>query len=118
MKDQSFYQTINIFNERFTEDFKGNSGQTDKTILYHYKENGGKGSALNKGIELSSGSLIVTIDADCIVHQDAIENFVAHFADPRVMAAVGNVKVGNTTSVVATVQYLEFLDQKVGGYFA
>lgn len=80
-----------------------------KTLQYYYKENGGKGSALNKGIELASGDIIITIDADCIVHKDAIQNFVAHFVDPSVMAAVGNVKIENTSSFLGTLQYLEFL---------
>ncbi len=80
-----------------------------KRLIYFYKENGGKGTALNKGIELSSGEIIITIDADCLVHPRAIEKFVIQFVDPQVMAAVGNVKVGNTNSFVSVVQYLEFL---------
>lgn len=91
------------------KEFIKNSKTNGKTIIYEYKENGGKGSALNKGIELSSGEIIVTIDADSIANKDAIRNFVAHFADKSIMAAVGNVKIGNTTSIIATVQYLEFL---------
>jgi poly-beta-1,6-N-acetyl-D-glucosamine synthase len=80
-----------------------------KSILYHYQENAGKGRALNKGIELSSGEIIVSVDADCIAEPNAIRNFVSRFADPNVMAAVGNVKIGNTSSIIGTVQYLEFL---------
>jgi len=91
--------------KEFIRNFKSNG----KTIIYEYKENGGKGSALNRGIELSSGDIIVTIDADSIADKGAIKNFVAHFADRSVMAAVGNVKIGNTNSIIATVQYLEFL---------
>lgn len=80
-----------------------------KSIVYHYQENGGKGKALNAAIGLSSGEIIVSIDADCYVTPAAIENFVKYFADPTIMAAVGNVKIGNTDTVVGTVQYLEFL---------
>ncbi len=80
-----------------------------KTIRYFYKENGGKGSALNKGIEIATGEIIVTIDADCMVEEHAIRRFVAHFADPETMAAVGNVKIANTPSFLVTMQYLEFL---------
>ena len=53
--------------------------ENTKKIVYHYKENGGKGSALNKGIELSSGEIILTVDADGIVDKDAVKNFVAYF---------------------------------------
>jgi len=78
-------------------------------IVYRYKENGGKGLALNKGIELSRGEIIVSIDADCALLPSTIGNFVRHFKDPRVMAAVGNVKIGNTEHFLGMLQNLEFL---------
>lgn len=78
-------------------------------IVYHYKQNGGKGAALNTAIELSRGDILMSIDADCLVLPDTIKNFVRHFADPKVMAAVGNVKVGNTKTIIGVIQYLEFL---------
>jgi biofilm PGA synthesis N-glycosyltransferase PgaC len=81
----------------------------NRRLVYRYKNNGGKGSALNEGIRLSTGAIIVTIDADCYVTSTAIENFVKNFVDPKVMAAVGNVKIGNTSTVIGTLQYLEFL---------
>lgn len=78
-------------------------------IIYKYKKNGGKGKALNDGIALSTGDIILSIDADCVLLPDTVGNFVAHFEDPKVMAAVGNVKVGNQRSILETLQYLEFL---------
>lgn len=83
--------------------------ENTKKITYHYKENGGKGSALNKGIELSSGEIILTIDADGIIGQDTVKNFITYFANPKVMGAVGNVKVANTDSVIGVTQCLEFI---------
>jgi len=77
-------------------------------IIYHYQQNSGKGSALNKAIALSHGEILVSIDADCVVHERAVENFVKAFRDPQVMAAVGNVRVGNTGTIVGAVQALEF----------
>lgn len=78
-------------------------------IIYHYKENGGKGAALNTAISLSTGEILMSIDADCILMPETIKNFSRHFIDPTVMAAVGNVKVGNTQTLLGTIQYLEFL---------
>jgi poly-beta-1,6-N-acetyl-D-glucosamine synthase len=78
-------------------------------IIYHYQQNGGKGSALNAAIKLAHGDILVSIDADCIVHKRAVAAFVKAFRDPRVMAAVGNVRIGNTKTLVGTVQYLEFV---------
>lgn len=78
-------------------------------LIYEYKENGGKGRALNRGVALSTGDLIVSIDADSMVRPDTITNFVRHFEDPSVMAAVGNVKIGNTATLLGMLQHLEFL---------
>ncbi len=78
-------------------------------ITYIYKENGGKGMALNTAIINASGDIVISLDAECIVLPDTINNFVAHFADPKVMAAVGNVRIGNTNHTIGVIQYLEFL---------
>ncbi len=78
-------------------------------IIYQYKQNGGKGVALNTAIKISKGDILISIDADCLVVPDTIRNFVRYFADRDVMAAVGNVKVGNTKNVIGVIQYLEFI---------
>lgn len=79
------------------------------TIRYFYKQNGGKGRALNYGIERATGDIIMSIDADCVLTPTTVGNFAKQFADPSVMAAVGNVKVGNRKTLLGTIQYLEFL---------
>lgn len=91
----------------FLEEY--NTHPQDISITYEYKENGGKGRALNHGIKLASGELIVSIDADCALTPTTIGNFVQQFEDKEVMAAVGNVKIGNSSHVLGTLQYLEFL---------
>jgi biofilm PGA synthesis N-glycosyltransferase PgaC len=78
-------------------------------VRYFYKENGGKGKALNFGIEKAKGDIIMTIDADCVLTPTTVGNFVRSFDNPKVMAAVGNVKIANTETMVGVVQYLEFL---------
>jgi cellulose synthase/poly-beta-1,6-N-acetylglucosamine synthase-like glycosyltransferase len=86
------------------------SGATNMPyLIYYYQPNGGKGRALNTGINLSHGQIIISIDADCVVHRDAITAFVTCFRDPKVMAAVGNVKIGNTKSFIGAIQHLEYL---------
>jgi biofilm PGA synthesis N-glycosyltransferase PgaC len=100
------------FVEKYEREMVGVAGHIK--IIYHYQQNGGKGSALNTAISLSHGDILVSIDADCLVHQHAIASFVRAFRDPRVMAAVGNVRIGNTKTLVGTIQYLEYL---FGFYF-
>lgn len=85
-----------------------------KKMLYFYKENGGKGAALNHGIERAHGEIIVTMDADSIFAPDAIENLVHYFRDPKISAAVGNVKVAHNETMVGTLQRLEYM---FGFYF-
>jgi len=86
-------------------DFK----RSKKSLLYIHKENEGKGKALNDGIAASHGDIIITIDADSIADSSMIENIVSRFADPKVDAAVGNVKVGGTLSFLNLLQRLEYL---------
>lgn len=78
-------------------------------VIYSYEGNQGKGHALNNGLALATGTIILSIDADCFVPPPTIKNFVKHFQDSTVMAAVGNVRIGNTDTIVGVVQYLEFL---------
>jgi len=86
-----------------------------RNIRQYYIENGGKGRALNYGIKKSRGELILTIDADSALAPDAVENLVEHFRDPRVSAAVGNVRVANIRGrIVSRMQKLEYL---FGFYF-
>ena len=78
-------------------------------VIYSFEGKQGKGNALNNGLTLATGDIIMSIDADCYVPPTTVANFVQHFEDPTVMAAVGNVRIGNTDTIVGVVQYLEFL---------
>ncbi|HEY1024884.1 MAG TPA: glycosyltransferase [Sphingobacteriaceae bacterium] len=65
------------------------------------KVNGGKSDALNLGINVSSKELILCIDVDCIVEQDAILRMVKPFMDEskRVIATGGVVRIANSCEV-------------------
>ncbi|CAI9407709.1 glycosyltransferase [Aestuariimicrobium sp. T2.26MG-19.2B] len=83
-------------------------------LVYVSQPNGGKASALNRGLGVASGEIIVTTDADSAVAADTLTNFARRFDDPRVMAVAGNVKIGNRPGVLGLVQRLEYL---YGFYF-
>lgn len=85
-----------------------------KSFRHFKKVNGGKGSALNFGITHSSGDLVVTMDADTIFERDALSTVARFFVDERVDAAVGNVKVANSRSILGIIQQIEYT---VGFYF-
>ena len=71
--------------------------------------NGGKSNALNTGVALARHDLIVTVDGDTIFEPDSIRELVQPFADPRVGAIAGNVKVGNRERMVAAWQHIEYV---------
>jgi cellulose synthase/poly-beta-1,6-N-acetylglucosamine synthase-like glycosyltransferase/peptidoglycan/xylan/chitin deacetylase (PgdA/CDA1 family) len=71
--------------------------------------NGGKANALNTGIALARHDLIVTVDGDTIFEPESIRMLVQPFADRRVGAVAGNVKVGNRKSLVALWQHIEYV---------
>jgi cellulose synthase/poly-beta-1,6-N-acetylglucosamine synthase-like glycosyltransferase/peptidoglycan/xylan/chitin deacetylase (PgdA/CDA1 family)/spore germination protein YaaH len=72
------------------------------------KPNGGKAAALNFGIEHSSGEILVCIDADTILQADAISKMIPIFADSKVGAVAGNVRVGNTLNMLTQWQSIEY----------
>jgi len=73
------------------------------------QENGGKASALNNGISQSTGEIVVGLDADTQFATDTISSMVGHFADPRVGAVAGNVKVGNVINLLTRWQTVEYI---------
>ncbi|MFD3445555.1 glycosyltransferase [Microbacteriaceae bacterium 4G12] len=73
------------------------------------KENGGKSSAMNLGFQISRGEIVISLDADTIIAQDAISLMVRHFEDHNVAAVSGNVKVGNRRNLLTTWQHIEYI---------
>jgi len=72
------------------------------------KPNGGKAAALNFGIEQATGEILVCIDADTILPIDAISKMIPLFADSKVGAVAGNVRVGNTLNMLTNWQSIEY----------
>jgi cellulose synthase/poly-beta-1,6-N-acetylglucosamine synthase-like glycosyltransferase/peptidoglycan/xylan/chitin deacetylase (PgdA/CDA1 family)/spore germination protein YaaH len=72
------------------------------------QENGGKSSALNRGIESAKGEILFCIDADTQLDPNAIGLVTRHFEDSSVGAVAGNVKVGNPVNVITFWQSLEY----------
>ena len=73
------------------------------------KPNGGKFDALNHGIAHARGEFVVCIDGDSLVHPQALKACIARFADPRVGAVAGNVRVANRATAWSAMQALEYI---------
>ena len=79
------------------------------TLTLLVQPNGGKASALNLGIAVATGEIIIALDADTVFAHDTIEKLVRHFADPLVGAVAGNVKVGNRVNPLTHWQSIEYV---------
>jgi cellulose synthase/poly-beta-1,6-N-acetylglucosamine synthase-like glycosyltransferase len=70
----------------------------------------GKPASCNMGFLLSSGDIIINLDADCSYDRDAIEKLIEPFCDTQVGATTGSIGVRNfDQSAVAAWQAIEYL---------
>ena len=77
--------------------------------ILHMEKNLGKANGLNLAFAMSHGEIIVTLDADSMLDEHAIEWAIWHFNNfPRVGAVTGNPKVRNRTSLLAKIQTAEY----------
>ena len=70
--------------------------------------NEGKAMALNDGIPLTRGEIVVIVDADIQPRPDVLRYLIPHFDSARVAAVAGNPQVTNHRSLLAKVQATEF----------
>jgi len=86
-----------------------------KTFTYiNKRKNKGKGAAINSGIKRAKGDLIITMDADTKFEKDAIFTVARYFQNKDIDAAVGNVKVANSRTILGIIQQIEYT---LGFYF-
>ena len=71
--------------------------------------NGGKARALNRGLQLASGEIVVALDADTQFPADTIGRLARWFDDPNVGAVAGNALVGNRVNLITRWQALEYV---------
>lgn len=74
------------------------------------KENGGKSTALNYGIERAAGEYVVCVDADSLLLPDALTQLMSAFElEPDADAVAGNVKVINRRGLWGRSQAIEYV---------
>jgi peptidoglycan/xylan/chitin deacetylase (PgdA/CDA1 family) len=69
----------------------------------------GKAAALNAGLALAGGEVVVVVDADTQLDPGFLDTVCAHFTDPAVGAVAANVKVGNREQFLSRLQALEYV---------
>lgn len=82
-----------------------------KGVKVIHRPNGGKFAALNTGIAVSMGEVIITVDADSLIARASIAEIVKGFEDPEVAGVAGNLKVFNTNKLITKLQALEYIVQ-------
>ena len=98
--DGSTDKTVQVIKGQFSNNRK---------IKLIQKENGGKASALNVGIQQAIGEIIITIDADTLLTSSTISHLVKNFSDPQVAAVSGNCKIGNMKNQLTIWQHIEYV---------
>ena len=71
--------------------------------------NGGKARALNRGLELATGDIVIALDADTQFEPLTIARLARWFVDPALGAVAGNAKVGNRNNLATRWQALEYI---------
>lgn len=72
-------------------------------------QNGGKARALNEGLKLATGEIVIALDADTQFEPQTIARLARWFVDPALGAVAGNAKVGNRVNLVTKWQALEYI---------
>jgi biofilm PGA synthesis N-glycosyltransferase PgaC len=80
------------------------------TLRVVSRSNGGKAAALNMGIALATTPYVLCMDGDSRLAPGTLRATVRHFADPRVGAVAGNVKVVNRNNIWTRLQALEYIE--------
>ncbi|MHB8652011.1 MAG: glycosyltransferase family 2 protein [Minisyncoccota bacterium] len=72
------------------------------------KENGGKHTALNLGIQHASGDIIGCLDADSFVNPEALHEVIKYFEDPKTMAVTPAVRIWKPHTMLQLTQQIEY----------
>ncbi|WP_421381595.1 glycosyltransferase family 2 protein [Bacillus salacetis] len=67
--------------------------ESAKNIFVIDKLNGGKADALNAGINFASNAIVVTLDADSVLHANSLSEMNDAFKEKNVIACGGNVMI-------------------------
>jgi cellulose synthase/poly-beta-1,6-N-acetylglucosamine synthase-like glycosyltransferase/peptidoglycan/xylan/chitin deacetylase (PgdA/CDA1 family)/spore germination protein YaaH len=101
--DGSKDRTAEVAREQFSHEIRAGR------LVVLSKPNGGKAQAANFGLQHVTETIFVAIDADTVIHSEAIAYMVPHFIDPEVAAVAGNAKVGNRVNMWTRWQALEYV---------
>lgn len=80
----------------------------EKNISIISKENGGKHTALNLGIQNSKAEFVGCLDADSFVDSNALKMIVQRFSDENIVAVTPSVHIASTDTFMRKTQKAEY----------
>jgi cellulose synthase/poly-beta-1,6-N-acetylglucosamine synthase-like glycosyltransferase len=97
----------------------------EKTVKLMHTDHVGKACAINEGVKKSSGNLIVVLDGDSKIKEDALHELTKNFTNPNVGAVSGIVRGKTTGNPLTWFQDFEYIQSsawrhicaKVGGTY-
>lgn len=92
-----------------TSDIVSEKFSNDPRVRLLTLANGGKARAINAGLALATGEVVVALDADTHFEPETIAKLARWFADEKVGAVAGNAKVGNRINLITRWQALEYI---------
>lgn len=83
--------------------------KNEPQVLCLAKENSGKADSINEALNHTKAEIVIIIDADTQIKDDAIFHLVQPFQDKKIGAVAGNAKVGNRLNMITKLQALEYI---------
>jgi len=78
--------------------------------LMFKRKNVGKGEALNHALRKGAkGEIVMTLDADSLIHKQSIANAVRYFDDEKVVGVAANVRVLDSQTILGLLQQFEYM---------
>lgn len=82
----------------------------NRRIKLVQQRNMGKGAALNRALRYhTKGELVMSLDADSLLHKRAIANVIKYFDDPSVAGVAANVRIIEKNRVLGILQRFEHM---------
>jgi cellulose synthase/poly-beta-1,6-N-acetylglucosamine synthase-like glycosyltransferase len=103
------YEVVVVDDGSIDKTFQRAIGIIASNLRVIRQENQGKSKALNNGIKHSSGEIIVTVDADTVLENQALRKIADRFSSNiNIGAVAGNVKVKAERTLLNNLQSAEY----------
>lgn len=77
-------------------------------VKIFHKENGGKHTALNLGLENAQSEFVGCLDADSTVHPETLKRIISFFSNPETMAVAPSIVIRDPRTILQYAQRAEY----------